>query len=626
MIPADVACRLKWRLLFSLLAAALSMWSSWIIYQSETTGSDENSYIFQAHNFSQGCISRPAPVLKQSFDQDMIILDNGAGWLSRYPPGHPLWLVPGVWLGRLHLMIALAAGLGMWFVCAAASESKISEVFVALPLLCSPFFGFMYGTLLSHTSGFMAAACLLWAYLRWRHSKAWIFAVIAGLAWSLFFLNRTYTALLVAIPFGCDAVLLGAFDRSRPRWKGILLFALASGAGVLAYLFYNRLTTGDFFTATYLYYAPSENLGFGLRRTQGIVVHHTLRRGIWNLLVDVQLLNSWLLGFKGSLIVWLVLVLAGWKNKISWLLAAATLSVWLGYVYFWYPGVQDAGGPAYFFETIPLLMILGGLGLQRIWNRAARTPRLRGTVFSAAAVLLVIVSAGFSAQNAKPRIKKQSLKRAIRDVIRSAPPQSLVFIENLKKPYMGGMVENARGLDSDPLLMRSMYQCNVTAMRLYSNRTPFILYGHQPDRLVPLERDGKIVLGRHAKNTHHQTGRDQQPGSSDSNKKKFRIAEPGDPAGGLVFGQTIPLPRGHYDFVMTGDYKGIREDCPTRIEIYSSVARAVIGKADLIGSSTSAAITLRVMVTNAVTQLEPRVHYGGSGTVIVERVSFEEIP
>jgi len=611
------------RFFLSLLAAALSILTSHQVYLSVPTGADENSYIFQAHTFSEGKIARPAPVLKEAFRQEMIIMDDHAGWLSRYPPAHSLWLVPGIWLGNLYCMIALASALGMWFMCAAASEVKIPEWLVGIPLLLSPFFGFMYGTLLSHTSGFMTVACMLWAYLRWRNTGDWRYAVVAGLAWSFFFLNRTYTALLVAVPFGVDAMLVGILDRNFKRWMGIACFAASSLIGVFFYLVYNELATGSAFNATYLYYEPSENLGFGPRRTQGIVVDHSLENGIHNLRFDIRQLNRWLLGFPGSLILWAMLILAGWRNKYSWLLTASTLSVWAGYVYFWFPGVKDAGGPVYFFETIPMLLILGGFGLLRIWSGMAKWPRMRVLTFGTVLVALSFISVEFSMREATDRIKKQRVKRTVLDAIQSAPPQSLIFIEDLKKPHIGEIVVNNRGLDSDPLLMKSMYAGNATAVRVYSNRTPFVLHGKQPDQLVPVVPEKRIVLGRNARNTHKTTGRDIQLESEDKDSVARMAAESSDAAGVLVYGRTISLPAGQFEFVLTGSWSGIKENSPTRIEIHSSVSRTIAASTNLTGSGGE--LRLPFVITNAVILAEPHIHYGGSGTVIVSRVSFEEI-
>lgn len=70
--------------------------------------------MFQARIFLEGALARPLPPLPHLFDHEMIILDERIGWLSRYSPGHPLWLMPGVAVGILRLMrSSIAAALGM---------------------------------------------------------------------------------------------------------------------------------------------------------------------------------------------------------------------------------------------------------------------------------------------------------------------------------------------------------------------------------------------------------------------------------------------------------------------------------------------------------------------------------
>ena len=58
--------------------------------------SDEGSYVFQGNNFFDGLITREAPPFGRTMQHRMIIQDADVGWLSRYPPLHSLWLVPGV--------------------------------------------------------------------------------------------------------------------------------------------------------------------------------------------------------------------------------------------------------------------------------------------------------------------------------------------------------------------------------------------------------------------------------------------------------------------------------------------------------------------------------------------------
>ena len=251
------------RLAFSLAAAVCSLFVNQYVYFNTPVTTDENSYVFQANTFLEGRIARPCPPVPPVFMHEMIIMDQKAGWISRYPPAHSLWLVPGVAIDQPRIMVALAAALSVWFISGSVLCLGGSALAVCLVLLFSPFFQFMYGTLLSHTSGLMAVSVLWWAYVRWQTSGRAGFAAVAGLAWSFLFLNRTYTGTLIALPLGVDAMArLGFRWRSKSQWIGTILFGLFALAGVGAYLLYNHLALGDPLSSTYLYYEDKWQLGF----------------------------------------------------------------------------------------------------------------------------------------------------------------------------------------------------------------------------------------------------------------------------------------------------------------------------------------------------------------------------
>ncbi|MBU4274121.1 MAG: hypothetical protein KKA28_20005, partial [Planctomycetes bacterium] len=86
-----------------LVAVAAYILGHWFFFDLPFT-TDENSYVFQAHNFLEGCVARRVPPVPWAFYHPMIICDEQVGWLSRYPPAHSLWLAPGVLLGNARLM------------------------------------------------------------------------------------------------------------------------------------------------------------------------------------------------------------------------------------------------------------------------------------------------------------------------------------------------------------------------------------------------------------------------------------------------------------------------------------------------------------------------------------------
>ena len=608
------------------LLAALAFVQSWVIsdviYQRVPTGADENSYLFQAQIFSEGRLKREAPPLEECFKQEMVILDEQAGWLSRYPPGHPLWLTPGAWLDQPYAMIALAAALGVWLVCGAAAQAGLPPALAGGLLIVSPFFALMYGTLLSHTSGLVAVAAMLYGYLGWLRSKRWPWAALAGLAWAFFFLNRTYTATLIALPFGLHALWEAYRDRQRNTLLGVAAFAACAGAGVVFYLIYNRLAVGDFFTATYLFYEPSEGLGFGPRRVQGMKVLHTLSRGWSFVQSDVPLLDRWLLGFPGSLVAVLVLGLAGWRRWTAPFLTAAA-AVWIGYLYFWFHGVTDAGGPAYYFETLPLLVLLGTAGLHRLWS-------LRTWPVTIRRAMPVILFAGLAAQSyaflrreTPPIQERQELKRRVADELRDVPAHAMVLIDHLDKPHLGEMAINLRGLASDPLLLRSLQDDWAVCLRVFPERRAFEYDSRLPTRMSPLHAPDRITLERPASRMIRQTGRNEEQGPA-----TFRVADEqhGDQPGWLAMGKHIYLPRGTFTVAFHGDAEGLNPTAPMRFDVATREGRVIVREAEITGSPAGTLCTIEVNITNVASKIEPRAYYGGSGRVRLDRVTLIEQP
>src|SRR5690606_8974286 len=113
--------------------------------------------------------------------------------------------------------------------------------------------------------------------------------------------------------------------------------------------------------------------------------------------------------------------------------------------------------------------------------------------------------------------ESQQPKRQLLDTLAKAPAKALVFIEDFRTPHMGEIVFNPRGPESDPLLMRSAYSRNVSAMRVFPDRPASVLRGVAPERLVPLDHAAQIRMGRDARNVHRHTGSDFRigPGPSD---------------------------------------------------------------------------------------------------------------
>ncbi|MDP8237127.1 MAG: hypothetical protein P9M08_12150 [Candidatus Erginobacter occultus] len=616
---------------FSYLAAAglaggLSLWAAKAIYRSTAMSSDENSYVFQAHCFAEGRISRPYPEpFARAFASYMIILDREHGWLSRYPPGHPLWLAPGIWLGEPRLMVILAAGLSVILLGSAAKQIAISPWAVIVPLLVSPYFISMYGTLLSHTSGFLYVSALLAAYLAWKRTRRPLYAALAGLAWSLLFLNRTFAAGLVALPLGLDALVTGARRWNRRALAGLFLLAVASTAGVFAYFEYNRRAVGDPLTPTYLYYESSEKLGFGPRHTQGKTIYHTPEKGMLEMRDNLLDLDLWLGGFRGSLAVALLLALLAWNPNYTPLLLGSAFSVWLGYVFFWFRGIPEVGGPVYYFESLPMIFLAAGSGLGKLHERLIRRFPRRRLVWPLLAVLAGLNTALVLQGQVRKLSAPQAQRRALLDTLADAPPKSLVFLENIDFPREGEIVYNPRGLESDPLLARGGGGRMANAWlwhQAFRDRSAFLLDGRTPGRLIPLNLEEEPVeIFWDASRTHRQVGANETDGEG----RSFRVAYPGSETGFMVFGSYLALiPESRYraSFEVRTDERG----AAIRLDVTIDHGRKIIAEQDLeLAPGEDRLCILEFVTPPRMVWGEPRVKYLGGGKVMIGRLGLEKL-
>jgi hypothetical protein len=593
---------------------------------------DENSYLFQAHNFHDGTLARPFPPNEYAFRHGGIVLDRKQGWFSRYPFGHPLFLVPGIWLGNPYLWIAISSALSLLLVMALAKQLGGIEasLWAGLLLAASPFFLFYHGTLLSHTSGLLAVAVMMWAYVRWRREKKTALAVCAGLAWAFYVNNRTYSALLLAAPLACDALYALYRNRNKQQLLQTIYFALASSSGVVALFLYNELVTGKARKMTYLAYNPTEKLGFGPRIYDR--VNHTFMRGAANMWDNLLLLDTWLLGFSGSLLVALAFFLIAWKKPFMRLFASMLVVLPLGYIYFWYHGPRMAG-PGYYFELLPLIVVGAALGMQRVQQRIGWIP------MAIAYGLLLCVSVYFSISSAPVLKARQKPKRAILDEIESLPPQSLLFLcraeHNVAFQNGNDMILNPRGLDSKILIAHWIPEAHRAMVEHFNERTPYQLIRHTDGTLDIIPKpstDESIAIGFTMGSVLRNTGTNIH--DPDHPGHVIRVARHEEHKPGFLALQTYRfLPPGAYvmEFELQAHASTNATSPIARLEVAADYGVRILAKTSVDRTQEWTTHSLAFDLDGLAT-IEPRVWYYGTGTVeirsirITERSSTRSLP
>ena len=592
-----------------------------VVFHHAFLTSDEGSYLFQAHTFLEGRISRDAPPFGRTVQHQMVIQDIDVGWLSRYPPLHSLWLVPGAAIDNPYVVSAYSAGVSLILIALTAVRLGGYVGPVVVLLICSPYFILMHGTLLSHTSGLICTALMLWGYISWllRRNNWWL--VVAGGAWALIFMGRPYTAFLLAIPFGIRSLFELNRNRDRQTFAATIIFMCSSFSGVIGLLIYNFLAVGDPFTMTFFYYDPTEGLGFGLRHTLGEPTNHTPMRGIQVLLDNLQSLDTWLLGWRGSFAALLMLVIIGWRSRITPLLLGGIFILPLGYLFFWYEGIQVAG-PVYYFEAIPFLMVGAGLGMQRIYTRLGQMVLRPQYVAAGVGVMLVIgaVHHLYSAyQDLGPEFEQ---RRLLRRVIDSAPPRSIVMVPTWPEQLF--LMLNPRGLESDPIVIRRYPHDWIGFVKLFSERTLYRLMRGETPHLKKGFVKKSFAMDLPTGGTFlYETGELVQGGDG-----RWIAADAKKHAPGIIGqGWLTWLYPGSFmlSFKGTIDQGLGQQDAGVRIEVVEYGSDIVLLKEEIAMSDGRQPAAFCITVEEPVL-IEPRIYFTGTADVQFGGLRLEEMP
>lgn len=229
---------------------------------------DEASYILQAQTFAHLRWTNPPPPIAAFFEQYHVFVEPR--FFSKYPPGHALLMVPGIWLGLPFLVPVLLHGVAGGFVFAIGRR------------LANPWVGLLAWVLWFGTAGNLefrptyfseatSSACWLlgwWALLEWRATRRtrWLLVVAAATGWMA--ITRPLTAAAYAVPVG--VVCLWDIVRGR-HWRDAAL-AFALGTAIVAIMpLWSYETIGQVRPTPYSLYSdiyfPYDKPGFGLDTT-----------------------------------------------------------------------------------------------------------------------------------------------------------------------------------------------------------------------------------------------------------------------------------------------------------------------------------------------------------------------
>ena len=326
---------------------------------------DETSYIFQAKLLASGHVYTTPPAIPEAFTfwSEPFIIDVGGRWASFYPFGHPVMLAIGARVGAIWIIPPLVgAGCAvLLFVIAKRVYGLHTALLAPLLLVTSPFFLMQASSFMSHnTAALYLLAAIASILASKRNVVTWAF--VAGLAFGLLFNTRPLTAVALVPAF---VLLLGQpllHIAQRPAAITRIAGFIAGGLLMLgAYYAYSQATTGNFGGFGGGYDASGElgaAIGFGGSA-------HSVSQGLENMQLQlaafVLVMNGWP-AFVGLLLV-LVPFMTGTRDPFDWFLLVASVSVMAVWIIFKASGL--AYGPRYWYEIMPLLLLLSARGAVR---------------------------------------------------------------------------------------------------------------------------------------------------------------------------------------------------------------------------------------------------------------------
>lgn len=614
-------------ILGAITSGLLAYWVSLRIFHQAPITTDEQSYFLQAHIFSTGRMKYEPPPFLDPFLYEMVVVDREKGWFSRYPPGHSAWLAAGVLIGNPYMATAFAASLGYLAVGLSILFLRGEAIGSLLVLLFSPFYLFTNGTLLSHVTGFTASAAMFLFFVLWQKNKRHVYAVLAGFFWALLFLNRTYTALLMAIPVGAYSLWLLWRDYSRRQLNGTILFATAAAAGLPAIMIYNYLMVGDPFQMTYLYYWPTDGLGFGLRHNgfsfpASLGIMHTPQKGISEMLDNIKLLDEWLLGFRGGLILWVVVAIISLRMPFGLMLVSLLPVVALGYSLFWYAGWNQTG-PNYYVEVLPAMMLAGSLGLGWIRDRIFK----RQAWFYVALLILFTIwlrpLLAFGRDAAASWRDEQARRADIISLIDSVQEPSIVFIkrEVVQEAWADNdMAFTPRGVEGTAIVVRWLDASNHAVIKYFEDRTPLLLVQNSGSyELQPLGPLPPFSVEFPIPRLFRDTGTNIY--ADDSSSYLIRIARLDDLPGYLLYGRHAQLYPGKFEVLF--EARASKNNLCT-LRMVRRQGADVLAEKNLAGGDDWQSIILNVD-SDDYFEIEPQAIFHGGGEVQIRRVNIREV-
>ena len=483
---------------------------------------DETAYLLQAKIYASGHWTAPGLPLPEFFEQYHVFVTPLL--TPKYPPGHAMLLVPGIWLGLPGLMPVLLVGLCGALVFAVARHVANAWIALLTWLIWISAVGSLdfLPTYLSETTTSALWMLGWYALVRWMDDDRAQWLSLLAFAIGLGFITRPVTMVIFALPVA--AVVLVRIGK-RQAWKEL---QLPFGIGFIflgIWCLWCQRTTGSPFRAPYglysRYYFPDDVMGFGLtglaplralppdmvvfnEYVQTLHRDYTLARlptALWQRTVAIAA-NMWATRAMFLPLTAFALITT---SATLWFALGTTALLVLAYLCVGH----GAQWTVYYVEIEPVLAFATAVGWWRlcslIANRKlawpvrvipAETPNIVFAII-ASTLLLMPYTTRAVPYIAGKKGDRRAYQTNFRTLLRMIPDaHSMVFIR-----YMHGHSPHESLVHNEPDLASARVWTvydrgadNVRLMRLDPHRTPY-LFDEERRLLVPLDSTGAVIQG-----------------------------------------------------------------------------------------------------------------------------------
>ncbi len=447
-----------------------------VVLQDFPMSEDEYSTVYQAQLFAEGRLA--ADVTDEAFALKQLVLDGKL--YSKYEPGWPLLLAPGIAAGIPWLINPLLAAVALLTICSIGRRlfGKRAGAGAAALCLVSPFFLLNSAGYNSHPASLATSLLFVLFYIRTVEDGGIANALAAGAALGTGLLVRPFDAFVVSLPFAIYSLWLMIRRRGGMRvgqasslttgkmpvpQPGLIVQMLSMGAVVMVFaaalLAYQWVQTGDAMLSPRTVYQDPALIGLAAPPVDNPDIDFDLA-AIWRLNVlgftPVWLarLGFWLVPFTTIFALFALFVKKSRWERLLW---CSIASVIVGYFFHLGSG-GDGYGPRYYYAALGFISLFAARGRQALWlwsSGHARYGRWRGAVgaiviFGLALGVLVNVPSKMHAAAAVVA-GRSSIYRAVREAgIRNA----VVFIDSDMPEHNAWFTRNTPSMDADVLYAR----------------------------------------------------------------------------------------------------------------------------------------------------------------------------